>query len=142
MRDHAVAHADLADRHLPLVRRRLQQHDARGGGAAPNVVFGAADTAAASGAHLAPDAFAGEVLAGRGKFRPHVGPPALEFFGDELRESGFGPLPHLGACDTDHAGIVGTDDDPGIDFGAGLRRAPAFGGSHSTAVERKRDAER
>ena len=24
MRDHAVAHADLADRHLPLIRRRLQ----------------------------------------------------------------------------------------------------------------------
>ena len=68
MRDDALRHGELGDRHLPLVGRRLQQHDARRRAAAAHVVLRRADAAAAAGAHLAPDALAREVLAGRDAF--------------------------------------------------------------------------
>src|SRR5262249_1138659 len=57
-----VSDRQFADRHLPLLGCGLQQHHARGGAAAADIVLRDADTAAAAGRHLAPDAFAGEVL--------------------------------------------------------------------------------
>ena len=39
-------------------------------------------------------------------------PVALELFGDELGEAGERALPHLGARDADHAGVVGLDRRP------------------------------
>ena len=74
--------------------------------------------AAAAGRHLAPDAFAGEVLPGRDLFRLYFVPIAFELFGDELDEARDRALSHLRTRDTDHAGIVGFDENPGIDFGA------------------------
>src|SRR5262249_1873413 len=76
-----------------------------------------ANTAAAAGRHLAPDALAGEVLPGRDLFRLYFAPIALELFGDELDEARDRALSHLRARDTDHAGAVGFDDDPGVDLG-------------------------
>src|SRR5207237_10230292 len=65
VRDDTVRHANLGDRHLPLVGRRLQKHHARGRTAATNVVVRGAYAPAAARRHLAPDALASEVLARR-----------------------------------------------------------------------------
>src|SRR5262249_40357307 len=118
--DDTVSDRQLADRHLPLLGRRLQQHHARGGAAAANIVLRGADTAAAAGRHLAPDAFAGEVLPGRALFGLYFVPIALEFFSDELDEAGDRAWSHVRACDTDHAGVVGFDDDPDVDLGTAI----------------------
>src|SRR5215472_2478453 len=116
--DDAVSDRQFADRHLPLHGRGLQQHHARGGAAAANVVLRGPDTAAAAGRHLAPDALAGEVLPRRDLFRLYLVPIALELFGDELDEPRDRALSHLRARDTDHAGVVGFDENPRIDLGA------------------------
>src|SRR6266478_3619035 len=71
---------------------------------------------AAAGAHFAPHPLAGEVLAGRDGIGRHLLPVALEFLGNELGETGTSALAHFGAGDADHAGVVGFDDDPGVDF--------------------------
>src|SRR5262249_48141218 len=118
--DDTVSDRQLADRHLPLLGRGLQQHHARGGAAAANIVLRGADTAAAAGRHLAPDAFAGEVLPGRDLFGLYFVPIALELFGDELDEARDRALSHLRARNTDHAGVVGFDDDPGVDLSTAI----------------------
>ena len=118
--DDALRHGELGDRHLPLVGRRLQQHDARRRAAAPHVVLRRADAAAAAGAHLAPGALARKVAPGRDAFGRDLAPVALQLFGDELREAGERALPHLRARDADDAGVVGLDRDPDVDL---VRRA-------------------
>src|SRR5215471_15693660 len=75
-------------------------------------------SSAAAGRHLAPDAFAGEVLPGRDLFRLYFVPIAFELFGDELDEARDRALSHLRTRDTDHAGVVGFDENPRIDLGA------------------------
>src|SRR5262249_58250006 len=79
---------------------------------------GGGDTGAAAGRHLAKDALAGEILPGRDLLRLHLVPIALELFGDELDEARDRALSHLRAGDTDHAGVVGFDENPRIDLGA------------------------
>ena len=116
--DDAVRDLQLADRHLPLVGRGLEQHDARGSTAAADVVLRRADTAAAAGPHLAPGALARKIGAGGDLLGRHLLPVALELLGDELGEAGDRALAHLRTRDADHAGIVGFDGDPYIDFGA------------------------
>ena len=74
----------------------------------------------------APDAFAREVLAGRRIFGRDFRPVAFELLGDELREAGQRPLPHLGARDADDDGVVRPDDDPCGDLGR------AVGGARDT----------
>src|SRR5262249_55377534 len=136
--DGAVSDRQFADRHLPLLGRGLQQHHARGGAAAANVVLRGADTAAAAGRHLAPDAPAGEVSPGRDLFRLYFVPIALELFGDELREARDRALSHLRARDADHAGVVGFDENLRIDLGA-LVGALRHGG---TEARRQIESER
>ena len=126
MRDDAVGYGEFADRHIPLFGRGLQQHQARRRPAAPDIVLRRADAAAPAGAHLAPGALAGEIAARRDAFGRHLFPVALQFFGDELCEPRQRSLAHLRARDTDHAGVVGLDRNPDVDFGRGalrLRRA-------------------
>src|SRR5262249_58990015 len=119
--DDAISARQFADRHLPLLGRGLQQHHACGGAAAANIVLRGADTAAAAGRHLAPDALAGEVSPRRDLFRLYLVPIALELFGDELGEARDRALSHLRARDADHAGVVGFDENPRIDLGAFVR---------------------
>src|SRR6266545_7831960 len=116
MRDNAIGDRELIDRHLPLVCRRLQQHHARYRAAAAHVVLRDADTAAAAGAHLAPDALAREVLARGDLVDADLLPVALELLGHELEQAGMRALAHLRARDADHAGVVGIDHDPGVYF--------------------------
>ena len=140
MRDDAVGYGEFADRDLPLVGRRLQQHHARRGAATADVVLRGADAAAAAGAHLAPGAFAGEIAGGRDAFGRHLAPVALELFGHELGKSGQRSLPHLRARDADHAGIVGLDRDPDVDFGRRRARfAPALHRRRTARSTRARD---
>ncbi len=117
MGDHAVRDREFADRHLPFVSRRLQQHHAGGRAAAADVVLRGADAAAAAGRHVAPGALAGEVASGRDGFDRHLLPVAFEFLGDELRKAGDRALAHLRARDADDAGIVRLDGDPDVDLG-------------------------
>src|SRR5213592_5283864 len=86
-----------------LVGRRLQQHHARRGAAAADIVLRDADAAAAAGGHLAPHALAGEVLPGGELLGGDFFPVALELLDDQLGEAGNRALPHLRARDTDHA---------------------------------------
>src|SRR5262249_59650656 len=101
-----------------------------GGAAAANIVLRGADTAAAAGRHLAPDALAGEVSPRRDLFCLYLVPIALELFGDELGEARDRALSHLRARDADHAGVVGFDENPRIDLGAFVR-ALRHGGTQS-----------
>src|SRR5262249_14488457 len=97
----AISDRQFAHRHLPILGPGLQQPPARDGAAAANIVLRGADTAAAAGRHLAPDALAGEVLPGRDLFRLYFVPIAFELFGDELDEARDRALSHLRARDTD-----------------------------------------
>jgi hypothetical protein len=50
----------------------------------------------------------------------HLLPVAFELLGDELGEAGMRALTHLRAHDADHAGVVGLDGDPYVEFGAAI----------------------
>ena len=115
--DDAPGDAAFGRRHLPLIGSGLHQHHPRRRATLADVVLGAADPAAAAGAEVAPDTLARDVLSGRREFCDHPGP--VEFLGDELREAGHCPLPHLRASDPHDDGFVGADHNPGIDLVAG-----------------------
>ena len=115
--DHALGDRALGDRNLPLIGRRLHKHHAGRCAALAHIDGGLSDALAASGAEIAPDALAGEILAGGGIFGGDLGPVSLELLGDELGEAGEGALAHLHAGDADHDRIVRLDDDPGVDLG-------------------------
>ena len=117
MRDDAVGYGQLADRYIPLFGRGLQQHQARRRPATSNIVLRRADPAAAAGAHLAPGALAREIATRRDAFGRHFIPVALQFLGHKLCKARKRALPHLRTCDADHAGIVGLDRNPDVDFG-------------------------
>ena len=139
--DHAVCHGELADRHRPGLRGGLQQHHARRGPAAADIILRGADAAAAAGSHLAPGALAGEVGAGGDLLGGHLAPIAFELLGDELGEAGERALAHLRARDADHAGVVGPDRHPDIDFRAGVAGALRDGFAEAgRQVETEREA--
>src|SRR6266496_1198461 len=113
-----------------LARKRIWGDMATGGSrgaTAAHIVLRAADAAAAAGRHVAPDALAREILAGRDPLHRYFIPAALELLGHQLGEPGLRALPHLRARDADHAGAVVLDDDPGVHLcpggSCGLRRS-------------------
>ena len=118
MLDDAVGDGELADRHLPFVRRRLQQHRARRRATLAHILVRRANAAAAAGRHVAPDAVAGEVLARRRILPLHLFPVALELLADELGKAGERALAHLRAGDANDHVLVGLDDNPGADLAA------------------------
>src|SRR5215471_7635218 len=86
--------------------------------------FGGSTLAAASGAVvIAPYAFSGDVLAGRGIFGRDLRPVAFELLGDELGEPGERALTHLGAGDANDHCVVRADHHPGIDLRRTVLRA-------------------
>jgi hypothetical protein len=113
----AVGYGQFTRRHVPLLGRRLQQHHARRRAATADIILRGTDAAAAAGAHFAPGALAGEIARRRDAFGRHLIPVALEFFRDQLCQPGDRSLAHFRARDADHAGIVGLDRDPDVDFG-------------------------
>ena len=123
VRDHAVRGAALGRRHLPGIRRGLHQHDAGGGAALADVFVRLANSAAAARREIAPDALARDALARRRILGGDLRPVALELFGRHLGEAGDRALAHLGARDPNDDGVVGTDDDPGVDLGRAVLRA-------------------
>ena len=129
MRDDAVGHGKLADRHLPFVSGRLQQHHASGCSAPAHIILGGANATAAAGPHFAPGALAGEIAAGGDLLGRYLLPIAFELLGNQLGKAGKRALTHLRACDAHDASIVGLDCDPYVDLGAVIgcagRRAEA-----------------
>ncbi len=123
MRDDAVRRGAFRNRDIPLIRGGLHQHRPGGGAALAHILVRLADAAAAAGGEVAPGALALHALARRRVLDLHLGPVALELFGDELREAGDGALPHLGAHDADVDGVVGPDRDPDADLGRAILRA-------------------
>src|SRR5207248_3314134 len=127
VRNYALARAALGGRNFPLVRRRLDQHQARGRATLSHIFIGFADAAAAESAEIAPYSFACEVLARRGVLRGNLRPVAVEFLGDELGETGHRTLAHFSARDADHDRVIGADHDPRVDFGQVIRSAHDIG---------------
>src|SRR5262249_23006014 len=82
------------------------------GPALANVLVRAANAARAAGRHVAPDAFAREVLAGRRHLRLDLVPIAFELLGHELSQAGERALPHLGACNANDDLVIGLDQHP------------------------------
>src|SRR5580692_5964824 len=59
--DHALGHFEFNDRHVPLIGRRLHQHDARGSAAPADIILRGADATAAASAHFTPGALGREI---------------------------------------------------------------------------------
>src|SRR5207248_6757235 len=97
MRDDAVRRRALRNGYIPLIRRGLYEHGARGRAAFAHVLVRLADAAAAAGGEVSPGALASDAFTRRRIFDAHFRPVALELLGDELREAGDRALPHLGA---------------------------------------------
>ena len=110
--DDAVSHRQLGHRHRPFVGRSLHEHDARHRATASHIVVRTANAATAARTHIAPGALALQVLTRRGRLGGHLAPVAFQLFGHQLGQAGARALPHLGADDADHAGVIGLDDDP------------------------------
>ena len=106
----------FAHGHLPTVGGSLHEHQAGGSTPAPHVVVRGADAAAATSGHIAPSPFAGQALAWRGHFGGDFGPIAIQLFGHQLRQAGSGALPHFGAGNANHTGVIRLDHHPNIDF--------------------------
>src|SRR4051794_3073987 len=117
MRDNAVGYGELADRYIPLLGCRLQQHQARRRPSTSNVVLRRADPAAAAGAHFAPGALAREVAGRRDSLGRYFIPVTLQFLGHELCKACEGALSHLRTCDANHASVVRLDRNPDVHFG-------------------------
>ena len=96
----------------PLGGRSGDQHLARRGTAFAHIVMRLANAAAAARREIAPHAIAGEVVTGRWIFGGHLGPVALQLFGDELRQTGERSLAHLGAGNAHDDCVIGFDHDP------------------------------
>ncbi len=126
VRDDAVRHRAFGHRYFPLVRRRLHQHHSRRRAAFAHVFVRHADAAAATGGKVAPDALARDALPRRRVLGGHLRPIALQLLGHHLRQTGEGALPHLGAGDADHHGVVWTDHHPRIDLGRTIVGAHHF----------------
>ena len=137
VRDHTIARAAFGGGNLPLVRRCLDQHQARDRATPSHVFIGFADAAAAGSGEIAPYTIACQVLARRGVFRGDLRPVAIEFLGDELGETGHRTLAHFSARDADHDRVIRADHDPRVDFGQAIGSAHSIG-----SAEREPQAER
>jgi hypothetical protein len=141
MGDDAARGGAFRARHVPPRSRRCEQHLARRGAGAPQIVLRGRDGAAGAGRHVAPGAVAAEVLARRHELGLHLAPVAFELFGDQHGQCGEGALAHLGAGDADDHGVVGLDHDPGGDLRPVLCSPPPRTEGNVEA-ERERAADR
>ena len=118
VRDDAVGYGEFAGRHVPLLGRGLQQHHARRRAATPDIILA---RCGCRGCRRCPSrprrACSRDCAPGEMPSVVTLLPVALQFLGHELRKAGERALPHLRARDADHAGIVGFDRDPDVDFG-------------------------
>ena len=118
--DHAVLRHAFTRRDIPLLGSSGDQHFACGGTGLAQIFLRVANSAAAHGRHIAPDALAAHLLVGQGVFDLDLLPVGFQFLGHQLRCRGHAALTHLGAGVLDDHGVIGTHLHPGIDFGSGL----------------------
>ncbi len=116
----------IGRRHVPAPRRRSDEAFACARPRLLDHLAGLAHGAAPAGAQAAIDLVVPEIAVGRGVFRFHQGPIAFELFGENLRQSREGALPHLGAAVADDHAVIGIDHDPGVDL-ASARKVVAPG---------------
>lgn len=128
MPDHTLAHAALRRRHTPLDGGGLNQHHAGCSTALADIVLRFTDTSTAAGGEVAPDTLSRQILPRRGLLRRDLGPIATQFFGHHLRKSGQRALPHFGAGDAHHHGVVGPHHHPGIQLENGLAMGDRLAG--------------
>ncbi|MCY1282334.1 hypothetical protein D9M70_311670 [compost metagenome] len=126
MADHALAHADLRGRHLPLFGGGRHQHGAGAGTRLAHLLEGIGDGRAAAGAlHRAEGEVVVERGVGRRALDAHLAPVGIQFLGQQGGQAGVGPLPHLHMLGEDgHAAIAGdTDEGVGCEgFGSSSQR--------------------
>src|SRR5215813_5145252 len=115
----------------------MDQHFTGRCAAFAHIVLRLADAAASGAVVIAPYAFSGDVLAGRGIFGRDLRPVAFELLGDELGKPSERALTHLRAGDANDHRVVRADHHPGVDLGRAVLRA-----DHLRAAERKVEAER
>ena len=127
VRDEAVLSRAFGRRDSPLLRRRGDQHFARGRAGLAQILLGIADGPASDRSHVTPGAPALHVRVRRRIFDLHPSPVAFQLLGDQHRGGGHAALPHLGAGVADDDRIVRADHDPGVDLGrsVGLLRERA-----------------
>jgi hypothetical protein len=134
MGDQAVLGAALGGGDAPGIGRRLDQHLPRDGAALAHIEMALADAAAAAGGEAAPGPVATQVLARRRILGGDLGPVALQLLGHQLRQAGQGALAHLRARNANDHGVIGLDQDPGVDlrrFGIGRALRAVFGYRHA-----------
>ena len=123
--------------HAPSRRRRRDEPRAGGGARLLQEHARTAHRPRAPGAHRLIHVVVDEVAVGGSVFDLHLGEVAFELLGQDHRHRGQHALPHVGLGDAEPDGIVGVDDDEGVDFVgrlAGLR-APRFAADGSRARE-------
>ena len=118
MGDHAVDRTTFFNIDAPVISRGFNQHLPGDCSALAHILMAASNTLAAARGETAPDAIASKALAGCGILGCDFCPVALEFLGDQLRQTGQRPLSHLGTGNAYHDGIVWLDHDPGVDLGS------------------------
>src|SRR5205814_10194596 len=86
---HALRDADLGARHVPALRRRADQHQARRGARLAQLLVGIGERGAAAGAlRLAPEEIVVALRIGGRALDADLRPVGIELFGDERRPSG------------------------------------------------------
>jgi hypothetical protein len=112
----AVGRFAFARRHVPALRRSLDQPHARVGAGLQQHLPRRAHAAAAHGRHRAVDVLVTQVARRRGVFDLDLRPVAFEFFGDDHRQRGDGALHHLLVRRADEDAAVRADGEEGIDL--------------------------
>jgi hypothetical protein len=132
MVDDAVERITFVRLNIPACGRLGDQHHASLSAGPAQVILRTAYRQAACGDHRPPGAFASQILRGWHILWAHARPVALEFFGDEHRQSGQAALPHFRASYANGHGIVRINRDPDGDFRhiayCGRRRGVRRGG--------------
>ena len=134
---HAAARAARGRRDAPPRRRRRDEPRAGRGARLLQEHPRAAHRPGAAGPHRLIDIVVGKVAVGGGVLDFHLREVAFQLLGENHRERGQRALPHLRFGDAQRDGIVGVDDDEGVDLVgrlAGLR-APWLAGETGRARE-------
>ena len=110
--------------HAPSRRRRGDEPRARRGARLLQEHARRAHRPGAAGAHRLIDIAVDEIAVGGGVFDLHLGEVAFQLLGNDHRHRGQHALAHVGLGDPERDGIVGVDDDEGVDL---VRRLARFG---------------
>src|SRR5580700_11108532 len=121
MGEYAVLRRDLYDRYAPLMRRRSLQPLARTGAGLLIEYAAQAHRAARFGVEVVVGVVLPDMAIGIGVDGLHLRPVALQFLAYHHRVRSQHTLTQFRLVDANEDTIIGTDDDPRIDFDPALR---------------------